>query len=99
MNQISFHDGCVLACADADSDLADLVRRARCGMVVPPGSTEQVAAAVREAMRSPSACAEMGRAGRAHVLAHYSRDSVSAQYETLIREVVGLPPQPAGIHG
>jgi colanic acid biosynthesis glycosyl transferase WcaI len=89
----------VLACADADSDLADLVRRARCGMVVPPGSPERMAAAVREAMRSPSACAEMGRAGRAHVLAHYSRDSVSEQYETLIREVAGLPPQPAGIHG
>jgi len=89
----------VLAYAEADSDLGDLVRRARCGTVVPPGAPEQLAAAVREAMRSPSACAEMGRAGRAHVLAHYSRDSVSAQYETLVREVAGLPPQPAGIHG
>jgi colanic acid biosynthesis glycosyl transferase WcaI len=69
----------VLACADADSDLGELVRDSGCGLVVPPGSAARLAEAVREAMSDPVACAEMGRAARAHVLAHYSRAAVSAR--------------------
>ena len=89
----------VLACADADSDLGELVRRAGCGTVVPPGSPEKLAEAVQAAMRNPAACAEMGQAGRAHVLAHYARDSVSGQYEALIREVAGAVPRHVNAHG
>jgi colanic acid biosynthesis glycosyl transferase WcaI len=81
----------VLACADADSDLGELVRGAGCGLVVPPGSATALAEAVKGAMRNRTACAEMGRAGRTHVLAHYARAAVSAQYEGLIREVTGSP--------
>lgn len=89
----------VLACADAESDLAELVRQAQCGTVVPPGSPEALAAAITEAMRSPAACAAMGQAGRAHVLAHYSRASISAQYEGLIRELAGDRGQQSTAHG
>jgi colanic acid biosynthesis glycosyl transferase WcaI len=89
----------VLACADLESDLAELVRLARCGTVVAPGSPESLARAVTEAMQNPSAYAEMGRAGRAHVLAHYSRVTVSAQYEALVREVTSPPPRRPGVHG
>ena len=89
----------VLACADPDSDLAELVRLARCGTVVPPGSPDSLARAVTDAMRNPCACAEMGRAGRAHVVAHYSRASVSAQYEALVRELAGAHPQYVKTHG
>jgi colanic acid biosynthesis glycosyl transferase WcaI len=89
----------VLACADADSDLGELVRRAGGGLVVPPGSAASLAGAVKDAMRDPSTCAGMGRAGRAHVLAHYSRAAVSAQYEGLIREVTGAARRPAGVSG
>jgi len=85
----------VLACADARSDLAELVQGAQCGVVVPPGSAKELAQAVRDAMRRPAACAEMGRAGRAHVMAHYSRPAVSAQYGRLIREVAGMPAERA----
>jgi colanic acid biosynthesis glycosyl transferase WcaI len=89
----------VLACADADSDLGELVRRAGCGLVVPPGSAAALAEAVKDAMRDPEACAAMGRAGRAHVLAHYSRAAVSAQYESLIREMTAAAPQPVNVRG
>jgi colanic acid biosynthesis glycosyl transferase WcaI len=83
----------VLACAHAESDLGELVTRAACGLVVQPESAASLAEAVRGAMRTPGACAEMGRAGRAHVLAHYSRAAVSAQYERLVREVTAVAPQ------
>jgi colanic acid biosynthesis glycosyl transferase WcaI len=76
----------VLACADPGSDLAELVRLAQCGTVVPPGSPKVLATAVAEAMRDVSACAVMGGAGRRHVLMHYARPSISAQYEALVRE-------------
>jgi colanic acid biosynthesis glycosyl transferase WcaI len=89
----------VLACADADSDLGELVRRAGCGLVVPPGSAARLAEAVRDAVRDPVASAGMGRAGRAHVLAHYSRAAVSAQYEGLIREVTAVAPQRTDVQG
>lgn len=89
----------VLACADPDSDLAELIGLARCGKVVPPGSPESLAQAVSEAMRSPSECAAMGLAGRAHVVAQYSRKSISGRYEALVREVAGTPrPRPVSTH-
>jgi colanic acid biosynthesis glycosyl transferase WcaI len=89
----------VLACADAESDLAELVRSARCGTVVPPDSPTAIAQAITAAMRDPSACATMGQAGRTHVMAHYSRASISAQYEALVREATGAPGQLVTPHG
>jgi colanic acid biosynthesis glycosyl transferase WcaI len=86
----------VLACADSESDLAELVRVANCGTVVPPGSPEDLAHAIADAMRHRSRCAAMGEAGRTHVLAHYSRAAVSARYEALIRETLGESADPAG---
>jgi len=77
----------VLACADADSDLAELVRTTGAGMIVPPGSAEALAQAVSDAKRNPASCAAMGRSGRAHVVTEYARESVSGQYDALVREV------------
>ena len=79
----------VLACADDQSDLAELVRLARCGVVVPPGSPAALAEAVREAMADRPRCRAMGEAGRAHVIAHYSRESICLEYDSLVREVAG----------
>jgi colanic acid biosynthesis glycosyl transferase WcaI len=79
----------VLACADADSDLAELVRLAQCGMVVPPRSPKMLADAVSDAMGNLPGCKAMGEAGRAHVVAHYAREAISPQYEALVREMAG----------
>ncbi len=84
----------VLACADSNSDLAELVRSANCGIVIRPGSPEDLARAVSDAERDRPSNAAMGEAGRAHVMANYSRQSISRQYEALVREVVGIPARP-----
>lgn len=81
----------VLVAAESDADLAALVRLAQCGIVVPPGSPEALAQAVRDAARTPERGARMGQAGRTHVLAHYSRRAITAQYEALVREVTATP--------
>jgi len=77
----------VLVSADLDSDLAVLVSGTHSGLVVPPESPSAMADAIRQAMREPSSCTAMGLAGRSHVLAHYGRRAVSAQYDALVREV------------
>lgn len=77
----------VLACADADSDLAELITLAQCGLVIPPGSPEALAQAVRDAMRNRQWCNSMGGAGRAHVMTHYARETISLQYDALVREM------------
>jgi colanic acid biosynthesis glycosyl transferase WcaI len=84
----------VLACTDPDSDLALLIRLARSGIVVPPRAPEALAEAVLDAMRNPSMYAAMGQKGRVHVMGHYGRESISAQYGALIREVTGVPRAP-----
>ena len=85
----------VLVSADLDSDLAVLVSGTRSGVVVPPESPQAMAEAIRRAMREPSTGAAMGLAGRAHVLEHYGRRSVSARYDALVREMAGVTPTPA----
>lgn len=77
----------VLVSADDESDLAELIRVAQCGRVVPPESPQALANAIAETMRDESGCAAMGEAGRRHVLANYARHTISAEYDALVREV------------
>ncbi len=80
----------VLACAHPESDLAELVARTGCGIVMPPDQPEALVAAVRGAMASPSGLAAMGEAGRRAVTAEYSRATISAQYEMLVRQLTSV---------
>lgn len=83
----------VVACTDEDSDLAELVRRAQCGIVIAPGSADALAEAIVRAAQAPANCASMGDSGRRHVIAHYARSAISAQYETLLREACRAEPR------
>jgi colanic acid biosynthesis glycosyl transferase WcaI len=76
--------GAVLAATSPTSDLAHLVRSAGCGFVVPQESPVAIAAAIREACDDRTALAAMGRAGRRHVLEHYTRPVITARYDALI---------------
>src|SRR6266542_47737 len=78
----------IIACAEDETDLAAVVREAGSGVIVPPGSAAGLSSAVLDGMKNPGGLAAMGAAGRAHVVAHYSRRAVSARYDALIREVV-----------
>lgn len=78
----------VLACTDEDSDLADLVNGAQCGMVVRPGSAASLAETIQSACRNPDLGQRLGEQGRTHVIAHYARAVVTDRYDRLIRTVV-----------
>ena len=77
----------IVAITEAASDLAALVTAGNCGHVVAPGSAAGLAAAITDALANRAAWRRMGDAGREHVVAHYSRRSVSRAYQDLLREV------------
>lgn len=78
----------VLALAIEDSDLGDLLRESGAGILVPPGSGAELAAAIRAAACHPLRMAQMGTAGRRYVAAHYTRQAVANQYDRTISRVM-----------
>jgi len=77
----------VLATTDPESDLANLIKEAGCGAIVPPGSPSELAGIIRDAYREQARWKKMGYAGRVHVVEHYSRHAVTERYCELIHTV------------
>lgn len=78
----------VLASADMDSDLSQLVARTGCGICIEPHSPEKLGAALLALYRDPALRRRMGRCGRDEAVRTYSREAIVAQYEDLCRTVV-----------
>jgi len=79
-------------------DMADLVRQARCGIVVPPGSAEELARAVAQLDADPVERSAMGKRGC--LLAHreHSWDCRAARTAAFLQQVLAsiLPPGGSG---
>jgi colanic acid biosynthesis glycosyl transferase WcaI len=75
----------VIACTDANSDLAHLVARADGGMVVPSADAEELANAIRHAFLQRDAWNEKGSRARSFILQNYSRSIICTRYDELIR--------------
>lgn len=81
--------GLPVVCAVA-GDAADVVRRAGCGFVAPPGNPEALAAALREvAHADPAELRAMGERGRAAYAGEMSRSVGAARLEQLLEAAVG----------
>jgi glycosyltransferase involved in cell wall biosynthesis len=78
----------VIAAADADSETAKIVDDVGCGVVVPPGRPELLAAAIRRAYDGDLDLAAMGERGRAYVAAEADRSVAVDRYRRLLREVL-----------
>lgn len=81
--------GVVLAATDAASDLAQLVKHAGCGYVVPQDDPAAIAAAIRHAYGERASLGATGEAGRTHMVTRYARPVVTAQYDALVRQLAG----------
>ena len=66
---------------------AQLVDRAGCGVVVPPGRPDLLADAIRRARDGELDLAEMGRRGRDYVAAEADRRIAVERYRTLLAEL------------
>jgi glycosyltransferase involved in cell wall biosynthesis len=64
----------IIAQAVSGSDLANTIQNAGCGWVVEPNQPQHLAEAIRAAMRlSRAELRELGQAGRAYALSHFTR--------------------------
>lgn len=79
----------VIAAADADSETAELVSSIGCGVVVPPGRPELLAAAIRRAHDGEYDLEEMGRRARAYAVSEGDRTVAVERYRELLAELVG----------
>ncbi len=77
----------VLASADRDSDVWNIVNGAGCGLCIEPGQAEQLANAVGLLYRDAGLRQEMSSRGRRLAEDSYSKDAVVAAYEQLLRGV------------
>ncbi len=79
----------VIVAAEDDSETARLVHAVGCGLVVPPGQPELLAAAIREARDGVHDLEAMGERGREYVRAEADRSVAVGRYRELLRELVG----------
>ena len=77
----------LIVAADDDSETAQLVRRVGCGVVVPPGRPELLAAEIRRAYDGEHDLEEMGRRGREYVEQEADRGVAVARYRDLLLEL------------
>jgi putative colanic acid biosynthesis glycosyltransferase WcaI len=78
----------VIVAADAESETAQVVLAAGCGVVVPPGRPELLAAAIRDAYDGKLDLEELGRRGREYVTSEADRRVAVARYRRLLLELV-----------
>ncbi len=78
----------VLVAADANSESAQVVADAACGLRVPPGDPIALAGAIRQLASGEIDLAGAGAAGRSWVETHRSRSEAIARYEALLGELL-----------
>jgi glycosyltransferase involved in cell wall biosynthesis len=78
----------VIAAVEAESETAEIVTGAGCGVVVPPASPERLAEAIRECRAGAVDLAGLGRAGREFAEREGDRSIAVARYRELLGEVM-----------
>jgi glycosyltransferase involved in cell wall biosynthesis len=77
----------VIVAADAESETAQVVERAACGIVVPPGRPELLARAIRDAHDGKYDLEAMGARGREWVEQEGNRSTAVRRYRDLLLEL------------
>jgi len=78
----------VIVAADEETETAQVVRESGCGIVVPPGRPELLAAVIRQAYDGELPLEEMGRRAREHVVAAEDRALAVGRYRALLHELL-----------
>jgi colanic acid biosynthesis glycosyl transferase WcaI len=78
----------VIAAAEEESETAQIVREAQCGLVVPPGDPLSLALAIRACRNDEHDLELMGRRAREYAEVHADRSVAVARYRDLLDEVV-----------
>lgn len=76
----------VVASADEDTDLVQIIRKAGCGLTAPPQNAESLANSIRMLADDRQLCEKLGQQARKYLYENFSRASVIAQYELLLKD-------------
>ncbi len=76
----------IIAVTARDGEIARLVQRHDCGIVVEPGEGDRLADALRCLRAAPARTAEMGRRARAMLEAHFTRLHAFERWQSLLQE-------------
>ncbi len=77
----------ILAVAPLGSELANIVKEARCGWRIPPGSPMELAITITHSIGQEPKLIQMGQNGRVHLEKYFSRNACVDAYEKML---VGL---------
>ena len=72
-----------------ESETADVVRKAQCGIVVKPGDVESIRSAILHLKENSPAREAMGRNGRAYLERNMSLEKNVALYEEIFHALAG----------
>lgn len=78
----------ILGFAPESSEVASIIRRTGCGVVVEPGAAEGMAAALVSLMASPGRGEELGRRARAFVEENFAAGIILPKYDKLIGSMI-----------
>lgn len=77
----------VLASAESDSDVAQVIRETGCGVCVEPQNTRALVDALLQLKRDATCRETMSQKGRAAAETRFSLDAIVSQYDVLLRNV------------
>jgi len=77
----------IIAIAAPDGEIAGLVRRHDCGVVIEPGEGQLLAATLRRLRANPGRVAEMGHRARALLDARFTRRQAFGRWRSLVEEM------------
>ncbi|MBV8336506.1 MAG: glycosyltransferase family 4 protein [Alphaproteobacteria bacterium] len=81
----------IIAITARDGEVACLVRRHSCGVVVEPGAGELLADTLRGLRANPGRLVEMGRLARSMLEADFTRRHAFARWHSLVEEIAQAP--------
>ena len=87
----------ILGVCGANSEVADLVEKHRCGFRVAQGDVDGLVAAIQALYDDPNRLADMRRRARAAFEAHFTRAQSIGRYATVLREVAGQKRSGGGV--
>ena len=77
----------IVGSVPASGTAASAIKKSGGGIVVPPESPSELAAAILDLYHNPTYAAKLGDLGRKYAVEHYSFESAIAQYEALFSQV------------
>jgi colanic acid biosynthesis glycosyl transferase WcaI len=83
----------IIAVTARDGEVARLVRRHDCGIVVEPGDGELLADTIRRLRADPTQLAEMGHRARAMLDGDFTRRHAFERWRRVIEEIAQAPPR------